>query len=124
MTGMLYQTVNRERALLKHQGRKHPTDAGYKKPKLVLTEKPALSPTVPVDKPVPVPVEVASAPSRAPVSNREFQTVGLHNVPRSLVDALKAEAARRSSKGTRVPLTAVALDCIEIGLAALVKQDV
>lgn len=120
MTGMLYQMVNRERALLKHQGRKHPTDAGYKKPKLVLTEKPALSPTVPVDKPVPAPVEVASAP----VPNREFQTVGLHNVPRSLVDALKAEAARRSSKGVRVPLTAVALDCIEIGLAELSKQSV
>jgi len=119
MPGMLYQVVNRERKLLEAQGRKHAADLAKKnKPRLVLKEIPRTMPAAPEAVLAPAPMPVPEQPA-----GDKLQTVGLHNVPSSLVDALKAEAKRRSVKGKRVTMTEVALDCFQIGLAELSKQS-
>ena len=118
MPGMLYQVMNRERALLKAQGRTHVAD-GAPKPRLVLKEIPHKMPAVPEAVPEVVPV---AAPELPP--GEKLQTVGLHNVPSRIVDALKAEAKRRSVKGQKVTMTEVALLCFQVGLAELGEQTV
>lgn len=139
----LYQMVNKERALLAKQGRKHATDA--EKPELKVTVKSAVPQETKAPKPndpkpktkarptakpalkitVKEAVDPITSPSResaSSVPSRGLQTVGLHNVPKELVDRLKAEANRRSSPNKKVSMTDMALACFEIGLAELVKQ--
>lgn len=114
MPGMLYQIINRERQLIEIARRKRESEA-KPKPKLTLkvtsfvTKKPGVE-------------EVETLPDV--ISETQTQTVGLHNVPTGLVNELKSEAKRRSVKGKRVTLTDVALECFQIGLTELRKQDI
>ena len=117
MSGMLYQVVNKERALLAKQGRQHATDVGTPKPpkavlRLAVKADPIVIPEVPA---------IETPKAAKPVS--DFQTVGLHNVPKALVDKLKAEAKRLAGPQQRVSMTDVAVRCLELGLTELHKQD-
>lgn len=121
MTGMLYQVVNKERALLAKQGRTHSADVGKpqraNRPPLRITVKqPEVLTAVP-------PVAVAADPTEkvAVKPSTGLQTVGLHNVPKELVDALKVEAKRRSGHGKRTSMAEIAMHCLRVGLAELQK---
>lgn len=137
MPGFLDQIVDKERQLLRAKGQRHPVDERRKFPRLVSTKKaaPIISAEIVSSIPAPTPAEVAVTivppPMSEPVLVRmpeaaaepaeRLQTVGLHKVPTSLVDALKAEAKRRSVNGKKVSLTEVALQCIRVGLSELMK---
>lgn len=112
MPGMLYQVVNRQRALLEKQ-RRAPAAQPVAKPVLRITVKPK-------EGVAPTPVASGEEPAKALPTH---QTVGLHNVPRELVEALKVEAQRRSSKGKKMTLTDVALHCLRVGLLELQSAD-
>lgn len=124
MPGMLYQIMNKERVLLKKAGRGHPDDANEQvkptKPKLILREIPPRSNFVPNE----VPVVNKKNIDVVSTQDEKSQTVGLHKVPISVVEALKAEAKRRSINGKKLNMTDISMMCFQIGLKELKKMPI
>jgi len=119
MPGMLYQIMNKERKLMEITKLKNElTRKQARKQKHLKPIKTAETETVEM-----VETETMETETLPNTSPRDTQTIGLHKVPISLVDELKAEAKRRSTKGKRVTITDIALDCFQIGLAEMTKQN-